>query len=66
MIAFMLGLFIGTAVGITVAALMQANGGDEVSVSKWRWQEDCDGYPCPGDCDHCGKEDEDDEREVTS
>lgn len=27
-----------------------------MSVSKWRYTEDCDGRPCPGDCDHCSFE----------
>lgn len=24
-----------------------------MSVSKWRYTEACDCYPCPGDCDFC-------------
>ena len=24
-----------------------------MSVSKWRYNEHCDGEPCPGDCDFC-------------
>ena len=31
-----------------------------MSCSLWRWTKDCDGQPCPGDCDVCGKEEEDD------
>jgi hypothetical protein len=27
-----------------------------MSVSKWRYTENCDGAPCPGDCDECGNE----------
>ena len=30
-----------------------------MSCSLWRWTKDCDGKPCPGDCDVCGKEEED-------
>ena len=29
-----------------------------MSVSKWRYTEACDGAPCPGDCDECGKNEE--------
>lgn len=25
-----------------------------MSCSKWRWTEECDTQPCPGDCDFCG------------
>lgn len=38
-----------------------------MSVSKWRWTEECDGRPCPGDCDVCsfypGEEEEGEESE---
>lgn len=27
-----------------------------MSCSKWRWTEECDHRPCPGDCDNCGYE----------
>lgn len=27
-----------------------------MSCSKWKYTEDCDGRPCPGDCDHCSFE----------
>ena len=30
-----------------------------MSCSLWRWTKDCEGQPCPGDCDVCGKEEED-------
>ena len=33
-----------------------------MSVSKWNWSEVCDSRPCPGDCDNCTYEDEDEER----
>jgi hypothetical protein len=26
-----------------------------MSVSLWRYTEDCNGNPCPGDCDLCEK-----------
>ena len=29
-----------------------------MSVSKYKYTESCDGYPCPWDCDLCGKEDD--------
>lgn len=29
-----------------------------MSCSKWRWTEECDSRPCPGDCDLCDYEDE--------
>lgn len=29
-----------------------------MSVSLWRWTEQCDYVPCPGDCDECMYEDE--------
>lgn len=32
-----------------------------MSVSKWRWTESCDGIPCPGDCDVCSKNEEEEE-----
>lgn len=32
-----------------------------MSCSLWRWTEICDHRPCPGDCDQCGYEEEDDE-----
>lgn len=32
-----------------------------MSCSLWRWTEACDNRPCPGDCDLCGYEDEEDE-----
>lgn len=33
-----------------------------MSVSLYRWNESCDGQPCPGDCDVCprNREEEDD------
>ena len=27
-----------------------------MSVSKWRYTEECNGRPCPGDCGHCSFE----------
>ena len=27
-----------------------------MSVSKWRYTEECNGRPCPGDCDYCSFE----------
>lgn len=30
-----------------------------MSVDLWRWSEECDHRPCPGDCDLCDKEEED-------
>ena len=27
-----------------------------MSVSLWRWSEDCEGVPCVGDCDLCNRE----------
>lgn len=30
-----------------------------MSVDLYRWAERCDGQPCPGDCDNCNKNDED-------
>jgi hypothetical protein len=32
-----------------------------MSVSKWAWTEDCEGQPCPGDCDLCERRDCDDD-----
>lgn len=32
-----------------------------MSVSKWRYTEECDGDYCPGDCDLCDKEPEESE-----
>lgn len=33
-----------------------------MSVSKWAYKpEKCDGDFCPGDCDHCGKADDEDD-----
>ena len=35
-----------------------------MSVSKWAYSPDkCDGDFCPGDCDECGKAEDDDETE---
>ena len=35
-----------------------------MSVSLWAYTESCDGKPCPGDCDNCGRaEDEEEEDE---
>lgn len=31
-----------------------------MSVSLWRWTPACDGIACPGDCDLCSYEGEDD------
>ena len=28
-----------------------------MSVSKWRYSEECEGKPCPGDCDECEEDD---------
>jgi len=30
-----------------------------MSCSKWRWTEKCDTHPCPGDCDLCDENTED-------
>lgn len=27
-----------------------------MSISKWRYTEECNGRPCSGDCDHCSFE----------
>lgn len=32
-----------------------------MSCSLWRWTEECEGKPCPGDCDLCEENDEDEE-----
>ena len=32
-----------------------------MSCSKWRWTKECDGQPCPGDCDFCSLEEAHDE-----
>lgn len=32
-----------------------------MSCSLWRWTEECDHIPCPGDCDLCEENDEDEE-----
>ena len=29
-----------------------------MSVSLWRWSEECDGRACPGDCDGCTENEE--------
>lgn len=31
-----------------------------MSVSRWRWTEECDRIPCCGNCDECEVEDADD------
>ena len=62
--AFVVGMFVGAAVGIIAAALADAGKDDYMSVDKWNWSPDCEGRPCPGDCDLCDKEDrEEDENE---
>lgn len=33
-----------------------------MSCSLWRWSERCEEKPCPGDCDKCKEEEDDDER----
>ena len=33
-----------------------------MSVSLWRWSENCDNQYCPGDCDLCNKEETDEEK----
>lgn len=35
-----------------------------MSVSKYRWTEECDTHICVGDCDFCDYNNEDDENEV--
>ena len=32
-----------------------------MSCDLWRWTEECDHRPCPGDCDLCEENDEDEE-----
>lgn len=32
-----------------------------MSCDKWRWTEECDYRPCPGDCDYCTYEEDDPE-----
>lgn len=32
-----------------------------MSCSLWRWTEACDGQPCPGDCDICDYDPEEEE-----
>lgn len=34
-----------------------------MSVSLWRWSEECDGRICVGDCDLCGYEESEEEDE---
>ena len=34
-----------------------------MSVSLYRWTEECDGVPCPGDCDNCSRNMEEEEEE---
>lgn len=36
-----------------------------MSVSKWRYTEQCEGRPCPGDCDLCDENNEDEDDWVT-
>ena len=31
-----------------------------MSCSLWRWTEECDSRPCPGDCDYCEEGDDGD------
>jgi len=35
-----------------------------MSCSLYRWTEACDGQPCPGDCDVCDKNMEDDDEQI--
>lgn len=35
--------------------------GNKMSCDLWRWTEECDHRPCPGDCDLCEENDEDEE-----
>ena len=35
-----------------------------MSCSKWRWTPACDHEACPGDCDFCGFDPEEDEEDV--
>lgn len=32
-----------------------------MSTDKWKWTEICDTRPCPGDCDLCDYDDEEDD-----
>mgnify|MGYP000576359553 CR=1 FL=1 len=34
-----------------------------MSVDLWRWSEECDFGPCPGDCDLCEYSDEEEEED---
>lgn len=34
-----------------------------MSVSLWAWTERCEGQPCVGDCDLCGKAEQEEEEE---
>lgn len=36
-----------------------------MSCSKWRWTEECDSRPCPGDCDYCEEGDDGDNTDDT-
>lgn len=38
--------------------------GDDLSVSKWKYTEECEGDYCCGDCDLCDKEPEESEEET--
>lgn len=35
-----------------------------MSCSLWRWTEACEGQPCPGDCDLCSFEAEEEETDA--
>ena len=35
-----------------------------MSTSLYRWDESCEGVPCPGDCDLCAKDQDDDVEEI--
>lgn len=35
-----------------------------MSVNKWRYTIECDNDYCPGDCDYCGKNEEEAEHET--
>lgn len=59
--AFIVGMFVGAAVGIIAAALADAGKDDYMSTDKWRWTPDCDRDVCVGDCDLCTKNTEDEE-----
>lgn len=37
-----------------------------MSCSLWRWTEECDSRPCPGDCDLCEENNEDEDDLVDS